>query len=211
MDNKMINQLVEDINMLKIKNENLENQLFSERKQRLEMSVIMVEILETLKKNNIEINMNKVDKKVKEENIKNEKEQIVSNIVEDYDTLSDDDITEELNNNLPETLIDDISEDIEDNIVKPPSPRRKKLNNTQQKLETNELVIVENYDEPPLPPNLDTSPMTPENEIEDENVETVETYNYKKMKVGELKKLCKKRGFKGFSKLKKDQLIELLS
>lgn len=35
--------------------------------------------------------------------------------------------------------------------------------------------------------------------------------DYKKMKVNELKKLCKEKGIKGYSKLKKDQLIELLN
>jgi len=34
--------------------------------------------------------------------------------------------------------------------------------------------------------------------------------NYKKMKVVELKKLCKSRGIKGYSKLKKHQLIDIL-
>jgi hypothetical protein len=38
----------------------------------------------------------------------------------------------------------------------------------------------------------------------------VEEINYKKMKVPELKKLCKKRKIKGYSKLKKQQLIDIL-
>lgn len=41
--------------------------------------------------------------------------------------------------------------------------------------------------------------------------QTVETLNYSLMKVTELKKLCKERKIKGFSKLKKKELIELLS
>jgi hypothetical protein len=40
--------------------------------------------------------------------------------------------------------------------------------------------------------------------------EIVEEINYKKMKVPELKKLCKKRKIKGYSKLKKQQLIDIL-
>ena len=61
-----------------------------------------------------------------------------------------------------------------------------------------------NIDAPPLPPNLSTSPMP----IVEEVVEVV--FNYKKMKVKELKAECKRRGIKGYSKLKKKQLIELL-
>ena len=44
-----------------------------------------------------------------------------------------------------------------------------------------------------------------------ESIELVVEINYKKMKVGELKKICKERKIKGYSKLKKKQLIELLS
>ena len=58
--------------------------------------------------------------------------------------------------------------------------------------------------EPPFPENLITSPMP-------ESIELVVEINYKKMKVGELKKICKERKIKGYSKLKKKQLIELLS
>lgn len=58
--------------------------------------------------------------------------------------------------------------------------------------------------EPPFPENLITSPMP-------EFIELVVEINYKKMKVGELKKICKERKIKGYSKLKKKQLIELLS
>ena len=40
---------------------------------------------------------------------------------------------------------------------------------------------------------------------------TVVTDDYSKLKVTELKKLAKERGFKGYSSLKKTQLIELLN
>jgi hypothetical protein len=40
--------------------------------------------------------------------------------------------------------------------------------------------------------------------------EIIDLPNYKKMKVVELKKECKKRGIKGYSKLKKQQLIDVL-
>jgi hypothetical protein len=70
--------------------------------------------------------------------------------------------------------------------------------------ELTEQVENLNIDAPPLPPNLSTSPMP----IVEEIVEVV--INYKKMKVKELKAECKKRGIKGYSKLKKKQLIELL-
>ena len=39
----------------------------------------------------------------------------------------------------------------------------------------------------------------------------VVTDDYSKLKVTELKKLAKERGFKGYSSLKKTQLIELLN
>jgi hypothetical protein len=41
-------------------------------------------------------------------------------------------------------------------------------------------------------------------------VEDIEEINYKKMKVVDLKKLCKKRKIKGYSKLKKQQLLDIL-
>jgi hypothetical protein len=74
---------------------------------------------------------------------------------------------------------------------------------------------------PPLPSNLSMSPMSPtiveepivvieEPIIVEEPVVIVETINYKKMKVPALKKLCKSRKIKKYSKLKKDKLIELL-
>jgi len=40
--------------------------------------------------------------------------------------------------------------------------------------------------------------------------EIIITYNYEKMKVPELKALCKSKGIKGYSKLKKQELISLL-
>jgi hypothetical protein len=72
--------------------------------------------------------------------------------------------------------------------------------------------FIEPVVEPPLPENLSTSPMPePTPVVEEEVVEPVIIdINYKKMKVVELKKLCKSRGIKGYSKLKKKQLIELL-
>jgi len=63
--------------------------------------------------------------------------------------------------------------------------------------------------EAPLPPNISTSPLPEFSEEPEEIVK--EVINYKKTNVGELKKLCKSRGFKGYSKLKKNQLIELLT
>ena len=63
--------------------------------------------------------------------------------------------------------------------------------------------------EAPLPPNLSTSPLPEFSEEPEEIVK--EVIDYKKTNVGELKKLCKSRGFKGYSKLKKNQLIELLT
>jgi len=50
-------------------------------------------------------------------------------------------------------------------------------------------------------------------EVKEESVDEVkleEKVDYKKMKVGDLKKLCKEKGIKGYSKLKKKEVIELL-
>ena len=46
---------------------------------------------------------------------------------------------------------------------------------------------------------------------EKEQTTTVVTDDYTKLKVVELRKLAKERGFKGYSTLKKAQLIELLN
>jgi hypothetical protein len=48
------------------------------------------------------------------------------------------------------------------------------------------------------------------NVIIEEIIDLSPPINYKKMKVVELKKLCKERKFKGYSKLKKKELIEIL-
>ena len=54
------------------------------------------------------------------------------------------------------------------------------------------------------------TPSLKDEESEKEEEKPEENINYSKMKVGELKKLCKERGIKGYSKLKKKQLIEKL-
>ena len=56
----------------------------------------------------------------------------------------------------------------------------------------------------------ETSSDTSSSEIIEEILDIVEEIDYKKMKVTELKKLCKERGIKGYSKLKKKELINLL-
>ena len=68
--------------------------------------------------------------------------------------------------------------------------------------------------EAPLPLNLCLSPMTPVNEpvIEEPIVEesVVEEIDYSKMKVKELKALCKSMKIKKYSKLKKAELISMI-
>jgi DNA (cytosine-5)-methyltransferase 1 len=57
----------------------------------------------------------------------------------------------------------------------------------------------------------ETSSETSSTVIIEEIIDIIpEEINYKKMKVKELKKLCKERGIKGYSKLKKKELINLL-
>lgn len=134
------------------------------------------------------------------ENEIEEKKEIMNQTYNDLDLLSDEeveevpDVEEELNSNDSELIITDNDDEKEEctdsNIPAAPSP-----------------TPVQN--EAPLPTNLSTSPLPePMNAEEEEEEEEV---NYKKMKVGELKKLCKTKGIKGYSKLKKKQLIELLS
>lgn len=134
------------------------------------------------------------------ENEIEEKKEIMNQTYNDLDLLSDEeveevpDVEEELNSNDSELIITDNDDEKEEctdsDIPAAPSP-----------------TPVQN--EAPLPTNLSTSPLPePMNAEEEEEEEEV---NYKKMKVGELKKLCKTKGIKGYSKLKKKQLIELLS
>lgn len=78
----------------------------------------------------------------------------------------------------------------------------------EQKTETIEIEQPEQV-EIEQPEKLETE--KPE-QVEPEQPEQVEPeqVNYKKMKVGDLKKLCKEKGIKGYSKLKKNEVIELL-
>jgi hypothetical protein len=97
-------------------------------------------------------------------------------------------------------VIDEDIEDVEDvssESTCPPPPPTPIIEEPLQNMEA------------PLPPNLSTSPLPEFVEQPDEIVE--EVINYKKTKVTALKKLCKARGFKGYSKLKKQQLIDLLT
>ncbi len=122
-----------------------------------------------------------------------EKKKIMNQTYDDLDLLSDneelEDVEEEINSNDSELIItendDEKKEEMNYDIPVAPSP-----------------TPIRN--EAPLPTNLSTSPLP-------EPMNAEEEVNYKKMKVGELKKLCKTKGIKGYSKLKKKQLIELLS
>lgn len=135
------------------------------------------------------------------ENEIEEKKEIMNQNYNDLDLLSDneeievqDDVVEEINSNDSELIIvendDEKKEEMNSDIPAPPSP-----------------TPIQN--EAPLPTNLSTSPLPEPMNAEEEVAE--EEVNYKKMKVGELKKLCKTKGIKGYSKLKKKQVIELLS
>ena len=145
-----------------------------------------------------------------ENEIEEKKKEIMNKTYNDLDLLSDNEEVEDEEINLLQNQIavmnldseliinenddekDDEKEEADSDIPAPPSP-----------------TPIQN--EAPLPTNLSTSPLPePMNAEEEEEVEEEEV-NYKKMKVGELKKLCKTKGIKGYSKLKKKQLIELLS
>lgn len=135
---------------------------------------------------------------------------------------------------LPSTIVDEpsipptIPED-EPTPVQEPTPEPVEEKDTMEELVSikpsveNTLVVEDSLivedtlvidtTEPPLPSNLRKSPMTPPPQEEDEEVKEekpVENVNYSKMKVAELKKLCKERKIKGYSKMKKKELVELL-
>ena len=119
---------------------------------------------------------------------------------------------------LPETLVSEPPVELPPTVPATPTPVVEEKQPTPVVEEKQPTPVVEEKQPkptvdvncPPLPSNLRTSPMTPpaEEVVEEEPVE--EQINYSKMKVGELKKMCKERGIKGYSKLKKKQLIELL-
>lgn len=138
------------------------------------------------------------------ENKIEEKKEIMNQNYNDLDMLSDNEeievqeeqedvVVEEIDSTESELIIaedDEKKEEMNSDIPAPPSP-----------------TPIQN--EAPLPTNLSTSPLPEPMNVEEEVAE--EEVNYNKMKVGELKKLCKTKGIKGYSKLKKKQLIELLS
>jgi len=134
-----------------------------------------------------------------QDNIMEQKLQRMNDTYDDLDMLSDNEEIEESSNSELVIQNDDIVEI--DNMI-PIVPTSTPV------IQLTEQIESLNINEPPLPPNLNTSPMPPMVEEEEEIVQ--EEINYKKMKVKELKAECKKRGIKGYSKLKKKQLIELL-
>lgn len=160
--------------------------------------------------------------------IENKKLIKINTFVDNFDELSDDEdfeesvdlqLTQSLENiknsetpktysQLPDTIVSEEPE------LLPTIIDDQTLEDTLETLNENIESLKINTNEPPLPTNLSTSPMTPKEERIDEEIQEENTIqeniNYSKMKVGELKKLCKSRGIKGYSKMKKKQLIELL-
>jgi len=274
----VVKQLTKDIEILKKQNKELQYEIQNEKIQRIEMSVVLVDILKTLKEHNITIvkQVEKIEEVVDEELEYTQKD-------EGYDSLIDEPTPKQ---SLAPTVVDEpapkqsLSLSFAPTVVDEPTPKQSLVptiesveDNTMAMLETpkksptfleeektqkEELVstLVDDFDmlsdnetlekspsltvdtkseidmtKPPLPSNLIMSPMTPKNEVEEEKVveevkevaqkekEVVKevaqkeksTINYKKMKVGELKKMCKEKGIKGYSKLKKQALIDLLS
>jgi len=95
---------------------------------------------------------------------------------------------------------DDDDEDIDD------------LNSVMEKLNLETVFVNEVNIESEKIEEIKDEPVK---EVKEELVEEVkeeleEKVDYKKMKVGDLKKLCKEKGIKGYSKLKKKEVIELL-
>jgi len=83
-------------------------------------------------------------------------------------------------------------------------------NNTFQKPINEQLQVTEPVDLDNLTNLLDDLNLESESSSDVIIEEIIDLPNYKKMKVVELKKECKKRGIKGYSKLKKQQLIDVL-
>jgi len=136
-----------------------------------------------------------IDEQLFEDN-KQKKMKKMNETYDDLDLLSDNDeeiYETPIQSSLPTNL--SISP-IEEVIIEAPLPTNLSLS-----ISPIEEVIIE----APLPTNLSMSPMS-------ENIEEIKkVINYTKMKVTELKKICKTRNFKGYTKLKKNQLIDLLS
>lgn len=85
----------------------------------------------------------------------------------------------------------------------------------RQKMKKNEEIKYQENGKPYItkkPKKAKKTKKVEEEKVEEEKVEETveENINYSKMKVGDLKKLCKERGIKGYSKLKKKELVELL-
>lgn len=294
-----IKQLQEDVEILKIQNNKLQEELSYEKDERMKMSIILCDIVEKLKQNGITICEEKKEEIVEEvideeitlpptieeedsEYIPDEKtpksvevseeqektmktiekvlitddfrnsaktsEELIeqtekfmkmTTMVDSFDELSDcEDFEESVDlqltpavvpqpidslkltlspetktySELPETIVSEQPE-LPPTIVDEQTPVpvvEETLEDTMAVLEENSPIV--NTAEPPLPANLIESPMTPREEVVEEEEEQIEeeNINYSKMKVGELKKLCKERGIKGYSKMKKKELIELL-
>ena len=136
-------------------------------------------------------------------------EEIEEEIEEIIEEINDEVFDEKTEESTDSVLIinESKNEEIISNSTCPPPPNPTPIINN----EVNELTVEVNNlnldSSAPLPPNLSTTPMPEPSSF----IEPVVVINYKKMKVIQLKKLCKTRGIKGYSKLKKKQLIELLS
>ena len=235
----VVKQLKEDIEFLKKQNKELQFEVQNEKDQRIEMSVVLVDILKTLKEYNITIVRH-------EEKIEEIVEETQKDDEETQQSLPPTFSLELTQQSLAPTVIDEPTpkQSLPPTIIDEPTPienveetKKVELVSTlvddfdilsdNEELEEEKspiLSLVVNEPEidmtkPPLPNNLIMSPMTPKNEeveeqVEEEQVEeeqVEEVVNYKKMKVNELKKMCKERGIKGYSKMKKQELIDLLS
>ena len=111
--------------------------------------------------------------------------------------------------NVMEDLDEFVKEEYEEDISIPMTPKPVIVEEPIKEA-TPELVI--DTTQAPLPECLSMSPMTPKPEIiEEVELETVvEEIDYSKMKVKELKALCKEMKIKGYSKKKKAELITMI-
>ena len=257
---KIVKELTKDIEILKKQNKELQYEIQTEKLQRIEMSVVLVDILKTLKKHNIVI-------KKEEEKI----EEVLDDSL-DLDLTQNVNHTSSVKQSLATTIVDTpVNQSLATTIVD--TPVTKIVKDEIKEKEKMVSTIVDDFDilsdnedleeevkptintepetemsKPPLPSNLITSPITPKEEeafeekvmlvgtkwvsnyvvkeevveeVKEEVVEEVKeevveeedrpVINYKKIKVPELKRMCKKAGFKGYSKLKKQELINLLT
>ena len=189
---------------------NLQNDFNQIKKENERMKLVIINLMTILKQKNIISDDFSYDKERNKKIIilpQKQKQQMESKLFgspKEEETQEEDNLDSLINsyqdNKQEETYIDEDDSECELNLtpIQSVSPIKQLRDVIQEEnvVEEDTLVLPETQEE------------KEENVVEEEEKKYYTNDELKKMKVGELKTLCKSNNIKGYSKLKKNQLIE---